>query len=172
MACCWVILFLYRVTLMVTLTLVCSWALRPSPQKLPAPPQPHTSQRSVNRQTPPWIRWSVWVLQKLLLFFLSFYFFAPSAIERGISMIGLHLFCLSLLALCFCVCVWRYHAPPTSDGERRNFRNKNREKDRHLRRCRHRSRSGLFQLLCSFSISPHSCMWFQKVDLSIEHENT
>lgn len=101
---CWVILFLYRLTLMATLTLVYSWALRPSLQKLPAPPQPHTSQRSVNWQTPQGIGWSVCVLQKLLLFFMSFYFITPSSIKRGISMIGLYLFYLSLLAICFCVC--------------------------------------------------------------------
>lgn len=54
----WGIVFLYRLTLMVTLTLASSWVLRPSLQKLPAPPQPHTSQRSVNQQTPQSIRWS------------------------------------------------------------------------------------------------------------------
>lgn len=108
--CCWMALVLDRLTLMVTLTLVYSWVLRPSLQKLPAPPQPHTSQRSVNWQTSQWIRWSFCFLQKLLLFFMSFYFIAPSASQRGISKIRLYLFYLSLLAIFLFLCVWRYYA--------------------------------------------------------------
>lgn len=163
----WVIVFLYRLTLMVTLTPGFSWVLRPSLQKLPAPPQPHTSQRSVNQQTPQSIRWSTpHPHPSPLLIYL--HVFLPSAFNGGIAMMGLlPLSNLSLLAVFSCVygMIW---CPRTSDGERRDFRNKNREKDRHLRRCRHRSRSGLLQLLCSLSISPpRSWMWFQKVDVAL-----
>lgn len=140
---------------MATLTPVYSWVLRPSLQKLPAPPQPHTSQRSVNQQTPP--SGGAFVVcrnrtSSFRLTFMCFYFTVRSCKQRRYfhdgsaspveSKPSCHMFSVCTVILC----------PRTSDGERRNFRNENREKDRHLRRCWHRSRSGLLQLLCSLSI--------------------
>lgn len=90
------IVFLYRLTLMVTWTPVFSWVLRPSLQKLPAPPQPHISQRSVNRQTPPSIRWSICCVEpRLPPFWFTFVCFYL------LQLLGLlHLSNLSLLAVC------------------------------------------------------------------------
>lgn len=97
---------------MVILTLGYSWALRPSPQKLPAPPRPHTSQRSVSRQTPQW---------SLEHFYRSCFLF---------FLLNLHLFSFHCLlfnewryfsdwfasaveskpSCCMCLCVWWFYA--------------------------------------------------------------